>query len=188
MTIPSAIGAIGDLQRHPQELGTFAGARNTGKNLNMLGRNLINEGGPDTLSNGNNLGIMSDYRTTSNHVSANAYGQHNGTHLNANASNNMSVRDRDRDLLSQNNVSHSALVNSGNALVNSGNAAILGHSNGLNSFKLNSNNNNLGNGPAALGGAYGAIGANHGLHGPSERERERSMAAAQPQLSRENIF
>ena len=124
---------------------------------------------------------MSDYRTTNNHVPSNAYGQHNnGVHLNANASNNMSVRDRDRDFLSQNNVSNSALVNSGNA-------AILGHSNGLNSFKLNSNNNNLGNGPAALGGAYGAIGANHGLHGP-ERERERSMAAAQPQLSRENIF
>ena len=74
------------------------------------------------------------------------------------------------------------------ALVNSGNAAILGHSNNLNSFKLNSNNNNLGNGPAALGGAYGAIGANHGMHGPNERDRERSMPAAQPQLSRENIF
>jgi len=79
--------------------------------------------------------------------------------------------ERDGALLSQNNVSHSALVNSGNA-------AILGHSNGLNSFKLNSNNNNLGNGPAAMGGAYGAIGANHGLLGPTERERERSMAAA----------
>ena len=95
----------------------------------------------------------------------------------------MSVRERtDRDgaLHSASNVSHSALVNSGNA-------AILGLSNGLNSFKLNSNNNNLGNGPAALGGAYGAIGANHGLHGPG-RERERSMAAGQPQLSRENIF
>ena len=89
--------------------------------------------------------------------------------------------ERDGALLSQNNVSHSALVNSGNA-------AILGHSNGLNSFKLNSNNNNLGNGPAALGGAYGAIGANHNMHGPNERDRERSMPAAQPQASRENIF
>ena len=119
---------------------------------------------------------MSDYRTTNNHVPSNAYGQHNnGVHLNANASNNMSVRDRDRDLLSQNNVSHSALVNSGNALVNSGNAAILGHSNGLNSFKLNSNNNNSGNGPAAMGGAYGAVGTNQGLHGPSEQERGRSV-------------
>ena len=181
MTIAGGLGAIGDLSRPPQEVGTFAGARNTGKNLNMLGRNIINEGAGESLSNGNNLGIMSDYRTTSNHVSANAYGQHDRAHLNANAGNNMSVRDRDRDLLSQNNVSHSALVNSGNA-------AILGHSNGLNSFKLNSNNNNLGNGPAVMGGAYGAIGANHGLHGPVERERERSMAAAQPQLSRENIF
>ena len=83
----------------------------------------------------------------------------------------MSVRDRpDRDgaLHSASNVSHSALVNSGNA-------AILGLSNGLNSFKLNSNNNNSGNGPAALGGAYGAVGTNHSLHGPSEQERGRSV-------------
>ena len=169
MTIPGGLGALGDLQRQPQEVGTFSGARNTGKNLNMLGgRNLINEGQVDNLSNGNNLGIISDYRTTSNHVSANAYGQHDRAQLNANASNNMSVRDRDRDILSQNNVSHSALVNSGNT-------AILGHSNGLNSFKLNSNNNNQGNGPATMGGAYGAVGTNHGLLGPSEQERGRSV-------------
>lgn len=77
-------------------------------------------------------------------------------------------------------MSRSALVNSGNA--------VLGHSNGLNSFKLNSNNNGLGVGQAALGGAYGAIGANHGLLGPTERERERSHVVGQPQLSRENIF
>ena len=95
MTIAGGLGAIGDLSRPPQEVGTFAGARNTGKNLNMLGRNIINEGAGESLSNGNNLGIMSDYRTTSNHVSANAYGQHDRAHLNANAGNNMSVRDRD---------------------------------------------------------------------------------------------
>ena len=83
----------------------------------------------------------------------------------------MSVRERaDRDgaLHSASNVSHSALVNSGNA-------AILGLSNGLNSFKLNSNNNNQGNGPATMGGAYGAVGTNHGLLGPNEQERGRSV-------------
>ena len=56
------------LDREPGDIGTFTGARNTGKNLNMLGgRNLINEGdirsNGDTLANGNNLGIMNDYRT-----------------------------------------------------------------------------------------------------------------------------
>lgn len=132
----------------------------------------------ENLTNGNNLGIMNDYRTTGNNPQTNAYGQ---ASLHQNASNNLNAREGHGDHLSQSNVSRSALVNSGNA-------AILGHSNGLNSFKLNSNNNNLGGGPAALGGAYGAIGANHGLPGPVERERERSMAAAQPQLSRENIF
>jgi len=46
--------------------------------------------------------------------------------------------ERTERMHSQTNVSH-------NALVNSGNAAILGHSNNLNSLKLNSNNNNFSN-------------------------------------------
>ena len=124
----------------------------------------------DTLSNGNNLGLMSDYRTTSNQIQ-NIYGQNERAQLSGNAPNNISVRERtDRDgaLHSASNVSHSALVNSGNA-------AILGLSNGLNSFKLNSNNNNQGNGPATMGGAYGAVGTNHGLLGPNEQERGRSV-------------
>jgi len=75
---------------------------------------------------------------------------------------------RTEGLLTQNGVSHSALVNTGNA-------AILGHNNNLNSFKLNSNNNNFGSGPsnAAHAGNYGAVvTGNDRLHG----ERERLLA------------
>ena len=67
MALTGANG-IASLGNEPPDISTFTGARNTGKNLNMLGgRNLINEGdvriNGDTLTNSNNLGIMNDYRT-----------------------------------------------------------------------------------------------------------------------------
>ena len=165
------VGSEGSMNRNVQEPASLSAVRTASKNVNMLQRNRLNEMPGDAMSNGNNLGLMSDYRTTTNNHISNVYGQGDRAQLSGNATNNMSLRERpDRDgaLHSASNVSHSALVNSGNA-------AILGLSNGLNSFKLNSNNNNSGNGPAALGGAYGAVGTTHGLHGPSEQERGRSV-------------
>ena len=74
--------------------------RNTGKDLNQLGLGRLNGGqdrfNGDNLSNGNNLGIASDYRTASNpHGGPGVYGQQHGANLHANAASNVGVRDRE---------------------------------------------------------------------------------------------
>jgi len=130
-------------------------------------------------SNGNNdLGVrMGAFERSNTHErpqAGHAYGESERIHhrggaaeRHVSAAHANSAPGRGEGLLSQNGVSHSALVNSGNA-------AILGHNSNLNSLKLNSNNNNFGNGSSsAAHGTYGAVGTIDGrLHG----ERERLLA------------
>ena len=103
----------------------------------MLGRGIMNENQDRLIGGGGGdghvgLAMQREYGTAAAQGSS-FYNHGMGSNGHGSGQNERSER-----MHSQTNVSH-------NALVNSGNAAILGHSNNLNSLKLNSNNNNFSN-------------------------------------------